>query len=480
MKKLTSIVALSAIGIGLSALPALAAVSTNNDADIVSGNAFVRSSWVQAGLKDNGSFGSEVAVPSGYNSLLLDNDADGTLGLISDTNEDGFGGTDDGGDFFLPGSPYEAWGIKVDGGATLVNSDGETGIPGSWTSSETTGDASVTWVSSSTADGIEITQIVSAPIAGDHLFDVRVELRNTDSAAHTVYYARQVDPDNGVDAMIRDNNEDEDGYTTFNRIIANSETSQIVTGTHYYNYTTIGYRAADADAVVRISDWSWPLAGSDDNGDRVEYTEAEMDAKFTADRAAFKVGFQDNLDSTIDIYFRKEIAAGATAVVEFDYILDPRVVGVPDLALDLALELEVGGAYSGAETALSGGGLAPNSRFTLTEFSVPNVIFSGTTLPNGNFYDETALPTDCRPGSHTLVLTGTSPAGAQVSDWVTYTVDDNCVVTAFDPFAAANGAPLPEGALADTGLDVSPLLVGSTLLAAVGVAAFVVTRRRKA
>lgn len=147
MKKFTAIVALSAIGISLSALPALAAVSAKKDADLVDGNAFVRSSWVQVGLKANGSFGSGVAVPSGYNSLLLDNDADGTLGLILDTNEDGFGGTDDGGDFFLPGDPYEGWGIKVDGGRALRNSNGFDDIAGSWTSSETSGDVSVTWQS---------------------------------------------------------------------------------------------------------------------------------------------------------------------------------------------------------------------------------------------------------------------------------------------------------------------------------------------
>lgn len=66
-----------------------------------------------------------------------------------------------------------------------------------------------------------------------------VSLHNTDSVSHTVYYARQVNPDNGVDPMLRDSYEDGDGYSTFNRIIANSNSSQIVTGTHYYNYTTI-------------------------------------------------------------------------------------------------------------------------------------------------------------------------------------------------------------------------------------------------
>jgi LPXTG-motif cell wall-anchored protein len=466
VKKITSVVALSAIGIGLSALPSFAAVSTNNDADLAGTSAYIRNSWVQGGLKENGSFGTEEAVPSNYDSLF--ESQGGGLGLIDDATENGFD-INDNGDFFLPGQPYEAWGIKVDGNPTLVNNDGETDIAGSWTSSETTGDASVTWESTSPVDGISVTQVVSAPAAGDHLLRVTVTLENTDSVARTVFYARQVDPDNNVDTGGE--------YETFNRIIANSTTSQIVTGTAYDTaFSTIGYRAADPDAVVRISDWSWPLAGDD-----VEYTEAEMDANFAADRDAFKVGYQDYLDSTIDIYFRKEIAAGASAVVAFDYILNPKEVDVPALALDLSLELEVGASYGGASTALSGGGLAPNSTYTLTEFSVPNVIFTGTTLPNGNFYDETALPDECRPGSHTLVLSGTSPAGIRVSDLVTYTVDESCIVTAFDPYAAANGAPNPDVALADTGADSGQLaLLGGLAALSMVAGAAVVVRRRKA
>jgi LPXTG-motif cell wall-anchored protein len=441
-------------------------VSTNNDADLAGTSAYIRNSWVQGGLKENGSFGTEEAVPSNYDSLF--ESQGGGLGLIDDATENGFD-INDNGDFFLPGQPYEAWGIKVDGNPTLVNNDGETDIAGSWTSSETTGDASVTWESTSPVDGISVTQVVSAPAAGDHLLRVTVTLENTDSVARTVFYARQVDPDNNVDTGGE--------YETFNRIIANSTTSQIVTGTAYDTaFSTIGYRAADPDAVVRISDWSWPLAGDD-----VEYTEAEMDANFAADRDAFKVGYQDYLDSTIDIYFRKEIAAGASAVVAFDYILNPKEVDVPALALDLSLELEVGASYGGASTALSGGGLAPNSTYTLTEFSVPNVIFTGTTLPNGNFYDETALPDECRPGSHTLVLSGTSPAGIRVSDLVTYTVDESCIVTAFDPYAAANGAPNPDVALADTGADSGQLaLLGGLAALSMVAGAAVVVRRRKA
>lgn len=469
MKKIVGIVALTAAVAGVGILPAQAAVSTNNDADIVDGNAFVRSSWVQAGLKEDGSFGSSIAAPSGYNSLTIDGD-EGFLGLIEDTNEDGFDGDGDAGDFFLPGSPYEAWGLKVDGGTPYQNSGGAQ-IPGSWTASETSGDASVTWTSTDTADSIGVVQKVEAPANGDHLFKVTVSLTNTDSVAHTAYYTRQVDADNAVDPMLRAGEED-GSYDTFNLIVAQSDASQIVTSTSYYNYSTIGYRSADADATVRISDWSWPL----EEGMSVE----DSDAALAADEAFYKVGAQDFLDSTIDITFRKEIAAGATETFTFDYILSPGLVDVPEYALDLALDLTVGGDYADAATALAGGGLAPNSEYTLTEFSVPSVLFTGTTLPNGNFYDETSLPTECRPGSHRLLLQGTSPSGQTVSDMVTYTVDENCVVTAFDPYALANGVELPVNELAETGFETTPWLVSGGLLTALAAGAAIAIRRRKA
>lgn len=190
-------VAVSSALLGLAVLPASATTSTVNTAEIWNDNAFVRNEWVQAGLKSNGSLGSDYdSIPSGYDSLSVD--SPGNLGLIADTDEDGYT-TDDNGDFFMPGDPYEAWGIKVDGNPAAQNSNGSDDIEGSWTASETTGDASVTWESTSTWENIDITQVVSAPAADDHLLHVTVTLHNTDSAAHTVFYTRQVDPDNNVD-----------------------------------------------------------------------------------------------------------------------------------------------------------------------------------------------------------------------------------------------------------------------------------------
>lgn len=482
LKKILMVGGATLVAGSLAVAPAFATTSVINDSRRSGDSAFVRNSWVQAGLKADGTFGSneDNVVPSGFTPTTVDGPTN-SIGLIADGDEDG---TFEQGDFFLPGSPYEGWSIKVGDNASRGSNDsGSEEVPGNWISSETDGDASVTWQSIDEVNGIAITQNVSAPAAGDHLFHITATLTNNSGSEQTVYYMRQVDPDNGVDPYLRDNPDGPDAdYSTFNTILANDDTAQVVTGTSYYNYSTIGYRAADPDASVRISDWSDPLSSTDDPS--TPLTVSEMDARLDRFSTDYKVGFQDFTDSTIDIAFRKVIANGASATVEFDYILSPTLVGVPELALDLSLDLSVGGDYAEAGTALAGGGLAPNSAYTLTEHSDPRVIFNGTTLPNGNFYDETALPTECIPGSHTLILSGTSPAGATVSDWVTYTVDDNCSVTAFDPFAKANGAPNPDAVseaaeLAKTGLQVSSYVGLAGLLALMGAGVSVVIARRK-
>lgn len=472
----------------LIATPALATGATTAALVDGAGSAFVRNDVVQAGAKPNGTFGSESTVSgdpasAGFTSLFTDEDGQPAdyLGLINDPGADGFGVGVDHGDFFLPGSPYEAWGLYA-GGQLLQNNNRTTEIAGGFLPVIDPTSNAITWSADAPANGIDISQTYTAPADNQHVITIDVALTNTTGDTQTVYYIRQVDPDNSVDNVQRDG-ADWDGYATFNSVLAQSAAEQLVVGYSYYDNSVIGLQAADPDAVVRISDWTFPFLTVD--GDENEVPVADADAAFAEYRDAFKVGYRDYLDSTIDIIVKREIAAGATAELTFDYVLDRSALSTPqpEYALDLNLEMEIGADYADVPAYLAGGGLKPNSSYTLTEFSVPNLIFTGTTLPNGNFYDETALPTDCRPGSHTLVLTGTAPNGARVSDLVTYTVDDNCVVTAFDPYAAANGAPNPEtAALAETGADLtlSVALGGAAALLAVAGGVLLARSRKRA
>lgn len=429
------------------ATPAFAAVS--NTAAVVgdNGDAFVRNAVVQAGAKANGTLGSSdtyeavtAAVDAGFTSLSIDT-MPGSLGLINDPGSDGFGVGKDHGDFFTPGDPYEAWGIFADG-QLYANLGDLTLIEGGFQPVAGGVTNAVTWASDAPVGGISIEQTYSAPADNQRFIKIDVSLTNTTSEPQTVYYVRQVDPDNEVDAALRDDPDADTLYETFNSILQQGAGGQLVVGYSYYDNSVIGLQANDPNAVVRITGEDWALPFSEES-----VVDAESAAAaFASYASAFKVGYRDFLDAAIDIVVKREIAPGATSTLTFDYVVDRRALAAPhpDYALDLNLKMEVGEPYADVPALLAGGGLKPNSPYTLTEFSEPNLLFTGTTKPNGNFFDETALPTDCRPGSHTLVLAGIAPDNSEVSDFVTYTVDENCIVTAFDPYAAVNQAGGPD------------------------------------
>ena len=138
----TAVLALAA---GALTAPAQATPVPFQDAQVVSNNAFLANGYAEAGVRPDGTFGSTVDAPAGYHprNLVFDIDTftevpDNKLGFRADRDKDGWGvGTDDG-DFFMPGSPFEAWGIQVGAGTTAINSSGGGAIAG------TNGSATVT------------------------------------------------------------------------------------------------------------------------------------------------------------------------------------------------------------------------------------------------------------------------------------------------------------------------------------------------
>ncbi len=74
----------------------------------LSQNIFLKGNYVEIGIHPCGSFGSDIAAPSGYHQNL------GRLGFVCDYQKDGW---DNGnpvfmGDYFVPGTPEEGWGIE--------------------------------------------------------------------------------------------------------------------------------------------------------------------------------------------------------------------------------------------------------------------------------------------------------------------------------------------------------------------------------
>lgn len=151
---------------------------------------FLQGDYLEVGFNGAGSLGSALNAPAGYQS------AGTILGAESDPGRDG--GTYDG-DFILPGSPEEGWGVGV-GGATYSNNTNSYGVDdivgGFGQVVDTGASQSLNWTGS--AGGLQISSDHTVMKAGLSL-DITVTLTNTTGATlNDLYYYRNVDPDNNA------------------------------------------------------------------------------------------------------------------------------------------------------------------------------------------------------------------------------------------------------------------------------------------
>ena len=192
---------------------------SNIFAQQVGNDAFLKGQYLEVGIAKSGSFGTEGIAPSGYNANV-----NGRLGFVADPARDGFnvGSPSYTGDFFLPGSPEEGWGLTINGadyfnGTRVSRQD----IAGSIVNySNTATDVSATWTGN--INGLEITQTVSFPKNALY-FIIQVKIKNTStSTVPGIYYMRNVDPDNEERWG--------GGYSTRNSIIQQPPNSNCNTG----------------------------------------------------------------------------------------------------------------------------------------------------------------------------------------------------------------------------------------------------------
>lgn len=178
----------------------------------VSGDVFLGGDYIELGISQYGSFGTDQNKPAGFYGTAARNQ----IGMSSDL--DGFNtGTDWRMDFFMPGTQEERWsiGYKIGGSSTTAANarrNSTTQITNNTVTNQSSGDLLQARSVGSYGSNLQITQVISFN-KGDKFFKNVVTLENI-SGSNTldnVRYMRSFDPDNTVDKG--------GSYTTRNAIL---------------------------------------------------------------------------------------------------------------------------------------------------------------------------------------------------------------------------------------------------------------------
>lgn len=291
-------------------------LSFSLNAQIISGDTFIKGNFVEVGVNPSGGYGSTFGAPADYHPRL--NGGSGrNLGFVADPQKDGWfvGSPAYYGDFFFPGMQQEGFSVQYNNNVYHNWTSGRNDIPGSNISLTDDG-INKTAIWEGTRDGLKITQKTIVPL-NEVYFVVRVEFKNTTAATiNDVYYVRTLDPDNEVTLS--------GDYTTLNEIayaLPNVNNNTLVTAkgltvTDCY----LGLGTKDCRAKPFMIDGSlWPdpndlISGIHDNS----LTGYQYTGQNTADQGigvSFKIG---------------SIAPGETRRIALAYILK-------ESDLDLAL-----------------------------------------------------------------------------------------------------------------------------------------------
>jgi len=218
--------------------------TTSLFSQIVGDNVFLKGTYVEAGINSCGAYASSDAPPVGYHPTETG------LSFVADRDMDGWatGSPNYCGDYAVPGSPVEGWGLQI-GGDTWYNTDqgcSVNEIPGSITG-YTTSPATITatWEGDLVVPNIHMTQLTVLNTA-DLYFVTTVTITNEGATTLSdIYYMRNIDPDNDQPWS--------GDFSTDNLVASNPPigTDALVesSGLTYGCFLGIGARNADARAT---------------------------------------------------------------------------------------------------------------------------------------------------------------------------------------------------------------------------------------
>ena len=283
----------------------LSTLALSSRAQVVTGNGFIKGTYVEAGIRPNGAFGSSVSAPSDFTSATSSHYG-GRVGFIADVGKDGWttGTPHYIGDFFVPGTPYEAFSVKMNGSLYENSGTDVTQIPGSVTGFNSDGTTStIEWLG--TVNNLEVRQETSVSKNSSFIL-IRVYLKNTGSSTiNNIFYTRSVDPDNEVD--------EGGSFDTNNKIESqnpNSTSTALVSGTGKTYSSYLGLGSRDCRARVAI------MRSFSSNGEEIYNGSGTSIALSTQ-------GATNGADNAIAVAFKiGNLAPGESTAIAMAYVLN--------------------------------------------------------------------------------------------------------------------------------------------------------------
>lgn len=258
--------------LGLLMVSCILAKPNNVEAQLVSGNVFLKGQYLEVGIAPNQQHGSNVAAPTGYHPRGGGGGYANCLGFVADPALDGWtvGTPNYIGCYFLPGTPQEGWDMSIDG--TWFRAYAWTGVgtdmsifPGgggyTFTGSNTdywTDGPEVFGKWEGAINDLEITTITRLD-TNLRFFIGEVKLKNSGTTTYEdIFYSRTLDPDN-ESSIPYPGSGDWPSPTTTNVIhyqpdAASGEMRALVsaTGLLYPTLSYLGIGAVDCRATVYI------------------------------------------------------------------------------------------------------------------------------------------------------------------------------------------------------------------------------------
>ena len=281
---------------------------------------FAQTNYVEMAINTaSGAFGSSAPAPASYNPRHTGGTfpAD-SLGYVSDPDDTDWAFPH--GDFFVPGTPEEGWGLQFTGGGRYNNNRAGTGttplvnIAGSVIArgcvttglcGADIGGSNIVWRADNDIEGVRVQHTYSVPDGSAYILMETQLTNNSATDINDLYFMRTVDPDN--DQSVTGN------FDTTNTIVSQpSETSSLAM-----------VSATQAAPPNHLSSSSVSLVAFNDNAVVVSGSFANRSASNVWNVTAGYIDEGSRTDDeAIALAFRVNIPAGETTTLLYAYNLE--------------------------------------------------------------------------------------------------------------------------------------------------------------